>query len=391
MSLVISNAFIQTIPVRAIGMALGYCAYERAAQIINTRSPTVPTKYLPYMGLVAGALAITQQALVIYAVAILVLIPLKHAMVKEQSIAETSPFLEDMDVTVGSKDSHYVPLERETRQIAIFINILEKRNVMITGPSGSGKTALLESIVQRICKCDPTLHKGLRGKKFYRVSCVSLMSGAIYRGDLEQRIKGILDFAKSQKNSVIVFDEIHQLAMANKGYTGGSNVSALDFFKADLARGDISVIGITTNEEFLAYLNDPALQRRFNRIELKQPVFKDSLEMLKERAKSLLEKYPSITIADDVYEEILILVQKRVYQNSSLIDQGYDLLKAAFTTIALEKDSIDKICIGKDEMRKIFKDCFSMQTDNQEASSSHSCSGTEDHDKNSSFCVLKKN
>jgi len=359
MSLAISNTFIQTIPIRVAGMALGYCAYERFAQIVNAKSPTVPTSYLPCMGLVAGALAITQQAIVIYAVALLVLIPLKYVLTKEQLVTKIPSFLEDMHKTVGLEDHHYVPLLRATNQIAAFINISEKRNVIITGFAGSGKTALIEGIVQRICAGDSTLNESLRNKKFYRVSCVSIMSGTSYRGDLEERIAKVLQFAKSQRNSVIVFDEIHQLAMANKAYTGGNNVSVLDFFKADLARDEISIIGMTTDEEFAIHLNDPALQRRFNRIRLPLPNFEESLKMLKERTKDLLERYPNITIAEGTYKEVLMLAQKLLDQNPSLIDQGYTLLQIAFTVA----NSEGRRLIDKKEMENICKAYFDLKPD----------------------------
>ncbi|PWU16256.1 MAG: hypothetical protein C5B45_00845 [Chlamydiae bacterium] len=359
MSLAISNTFIQTVPIRVTGMALGYCAYERFAQIVHAKSPNIGTNYLPYMGLIAGALAITQQTIAIYAVALLILIPLKYALAKEQLIVKIPLFLEDMHKTVGLEDHNYTPLPEATKRIAVFINNLEKRNVMITGPAGSGKTALIEGIVQRICKKDSSLPENLLTKKFYKVSCVALVSGTTYRGSREEKIDEILKFTKNQANSVLVFDEIHQLAMANKSNIGSNNISVLDFFKEGLARSEISIVGMTTNEEFARHLNDPALERRFNRIQLKQPSFEDSLHMLKERARSLLKRYPSITIAEDVYKEVLTLAQKLLHQNSSLIDQGFNLLQTAFTVAGFEgRNRIDRKSMGN-----ICKEYFDMNPD----------------------------
>jgi SpoVK/Ycf46/Vps4 family AAA+-type ATPase len=364
MGLAASSTFIQTIPVRVAGMALGYCAYERFAQIVNAKSSIIPTNYLSYIGLIAGALVITQQAIVIYAVALLVLIPLQYVLTKEQLIAKIPSFLEDMHETVGLENHNYTSLPSADYQITVFINMKEKSNVMIIGPAGSGKTALIEGIIQRICASDSTLNESLRNKKFYRVDCLNLMSDTNYRGDLEKRIKNILEFAKSQKNSVIVFDEMHQLAMTNKGYEGGNNISILDLFKASLARGGISVIGMTTKKEFATYLeNDEALTRRFNIVELEPPSHESSLEMLKERAKGLLKDQQNITIAEGAYEEVLTLAQKLAHQKkSSLIDRAYTLLQAVFTAISIDESRRGKsCCVDRKEIKNIHRKLFCPQ------------------------------
>ncbi|MGL5263936.1 MAG: AAA family ATPase [Candidatus Rhabdochlamydia sp.] len=357
------EAFVKTTSTRIVGMALGYCICEKIAQILNAKFSASHTAHLPYAGLIVGVL-ITRKALIIHAIALLILIPLQGLLFKEK-VSKKPSFVEDMQVTVGLEDQHYILLEKETKQIAAFINNLEKSNVLILGPAGSGKTALIESIVQRVCKEDETLHKGLIDKKFYRVSCVDVMRGTTYRGALEEKIEQILKFAESQKKSVIIFDEIHQLALANRCNQGSNSISVLDFFKANLARSGISIIGMTTNKEFHTHLNDAALIRRFNLIHITAPSFEESLKMLKERTKGLLKKYPNIPITDhNIYKQILDFVQKKPYQNSSLIDQAYNILQTAFTVVSFENDAGFQKCIDKKSIQEICKNYFDKKSKN---------------------------
>ena len=342
-------------------MALGYSIYEKLAQIINAKFPAQKqtTAHLPYVGLITGAFVVDTQVAIICAIALLILIPLhKYFLPREESLCMPS-FMEDMQS--GVKDFCYLPLEEPTKRIAVFINNPEKKNVMITGPAGSGKSALIEGIVQRICKKDATLSNGFLDKKFYKVSCVNLIANTTYRGDLEARIKETLKFAKSQKNSIIVFDEIHLLTLANKGSEGGINV--LEFFKENLARDGISVIGLTTDEEYHKFLrNDRAIARRFNSVKLSSPSFEDSRKMLQERAKGLLSTHPNITITDNtIYEEILHLVEQQLDQESSLVDKGFDILQTVFTGIRLSTDPQTKTVISKEKIKDFCREYFNIE------------------------------
>jgi ATP-dependent Clp protease ATP-binding subunit ClpA len=249
------------------------------------------------------------------------------------------------------KKLHYTPRTEIIDSIACSLNKCEKRNVLIIGNPGSGKTSIVESIVQMQLNKDPLLHSALVDKKFYRVSCVDIMSGSTFRGSLERKIKEMLEFAASDKNIVLVCDEIHQLVLANTD-SSSSSLNILEFLKEKLAGDQISIIGMTTEKEYQEHMaGDGALIRRFAKVHLKDPSFEESLQMLKTRGKVFQDRYPDIEPLDDAMYNYILTVAKDGAE-TSLLDQAFDMLDTAYSSVSYQhnkvitKEIINEICKG---------------------------------------------
>ena len=141
-----------------------------------------------------------------------------------------------------------------------------KPSAILLGPAGVGKTRVVEELARRIATKDPTVPPRLRNKTIYELSLSSLVAGTMYRGMMEQKIEALIAFAKEPKNGAILFiDEIHQLVPAGN-QSSSSHEELAQSLKPALARGDLRVIGATTDQEGRRLAGDPAFARRFTRV-----------------------------------------------------------------------------------------------------------------------------
>lgn len=199
-----------------------------------------------------------------------------------------------------------------------------KNNPLLIGEPGVGKTAIAEGLAARIVAKD--VPEALNDKVIYSLDLGSLLAGTKFRGDFEGRIKGVLKEIKKRKNAILFIDEIHTIVGA--GSTSGGSMDASNLLKPSLANGEISCIGSTTFTEFRQHFEkDRALNRRFQRIDVKEPTTTETVEILKGLRPSF-EKHHEVSISDEALAAAVELSVKYL-QNKLLPDKAIDVVDEA--------------------------------------------------------------
>lgn len=207
----------------------------------------------------------------------------------------------------------------EISQVIEILNRRNKNNPVLIGEAGVGKTAIVEGLALHIK--EGNVPAKLKNKQIISLDVASLTSGTSYRGQFEERMKQLLAELQSKQDVILFIDEIHQLVGAGK--TEGS-MDAGNILKPTLARGDIQVIGATTLKEYREIEKDPALERRFQPITVKEPSVKDAVEILKGLAPKY-EAFHSVKYSDEVLQACVEL-SHRYIQDRHLPDKAIDLL-----------------------------------------------------------------
>ena len=207
-----------------------------------------------------------------------------------------------------------------------------KSNPVLVGEAGVGKTAIVEGLAQKVVKNDvPSL---LIGKHIYQVDLSSLVAGTKYRGEFEERIKGIVDEASSDDSIILFIDELHLLSGA--GSSEGS-MDAANILKPALARGKIRLIGATTLDEYRKSIEkDKALSRRFQTVLVEEPAPGITLRILK-GIKSHYESHHGVTIPDDILETA-ITMSGRYINDRFMPDKVIDIIDEASAIAKVEAD-----------------------------------------------------
>ena len=210
------------------------------------------------------------------------------------------------DLTADARAGRLEPVRCRGDEIARVVDILlrqGKNNPALVGPAGVGKTAIVEGLAQRIARGDVPL--SLRGVRILAVDHVSLLAGTTYRGQYEERIRAIVAESTAQPDVVLFVDELHNLI--GQGTAMGAAMDAGNMLKPALVRGDFRVIGATTDDEYEKWVcGDPALERRFQRVAVRELSGEETLEILRAR-KSRLERHHNVVIADDALAAALEL------------------------------------------------------------------------------------
>lgn len=218
--------------------------------------------------------------------------------------------------------------ESITKQLTGVLIGKNKPNAILVGPAGTGKTKIMEDLAYRLENNDPTIPDKLMGCKIYELPLSNIVSGSSYVGQLEEKIKAVIDFAADPKERVILFiDEIHQLADDHAGQTYAKIAQIL---KPALARGDIRCVGATTSQEANLLMDDPALNRRFSRIIVDELTPSQTVDILENARSGLMKHYQyKVSIADNVLPEIVRLADEYRPAGSHRPDNALTLMDRA--------------------------------------------------------------
>ena len=259
-----------------------------------------------------------------------------------------------VDLTARAREGKIDPVigrDAEIRRVVQVLSRRTKNNPVLIGEPGVGKTAVVEGLAQRIVAGD--VPESLRGKRLVALDLGSMVAGAKYRGEFEERLKAVLDEIKASDGQVVTFiDELHTVVGA--GATGDSAMDAGNMLKPMLARGELRMVGATTLDEYRQHIEkDPALERRFQQVFVGEPSVEDTIGIL----RGLKEKYEAhhkVQIADAALVAAATL-SSRYITSRFLPDKAIDLIDEAASRLRMEIDSrpveIDELQRAVDRLR----------------------------------------
>ena len=242
------------------------------------------------------------------------------------------------DITQYVKDGKTDPVigrDEEIRSITRILSRKTKNNPVLIGEPGVGKTAIIEGLAGRIVKGD--VPSSLKDKTIWELDMAALIAGAKYRGEFEERLKNVLNEVKKSEGNIIMFiDEIHMIVGAGK--LDGA-MDAGNMLKPMLARGEIHLIGATTLNEYRKYIEDDgALERRFQKVMVKEPNVSDTITILR-GLKPRFEVHHGVSISDAALVSAATL-SNRYITDRFLPDKAIDLIDEACASIRVQMDSV---------------------------------------------------
>ena len=297
----------------------------------------------------AGALPRTEKAMSIPASSEPLLVAIVQGKKENQAEkpAEADPLEKyARNLTQAAAQSRLEPLIGRNGEIASIIRILGKKtknNPMLIGEPGVGKSALVEGLAHRIAS--GRVPDMLKNAAVYALDLTQMVAGSKYRGEFEERIKRVIEAAQEKENAILFIDEMHTLIG-----TGGAegSLDAANMLKPALARGTLRVIGATTHKEYRKYVEkDPALARRFQRVDVQEPDKEQTLEIL----AGLRERYEAfhhVSITDEALSAAVEL-SSRYVTDRFMPDKAIDLIDEASSMARLDHS----MCNAPDEINEL--------------------------------------
>jgi ATP-dependent Clp protease ATP-binding subunit ClpA len=239
----------------------------------------------------------------------------KSSSIKEFT-TELTAIAKDFDDVIGR--------EKEIDRVMQVLVRRKKNNPVLVGEAGVGKTAIVEGLAKKIAL--NKVPKQLQNKKIYSLDIGSLIAGTKYRGEFEKRMKVILDELKKEKEPILFIDEIHMIVGA--GAAGSSSMDVANLLKPALSSGKIRCIGATTYEEYKNHFEkDRALNRRFQKIDIKEPSIEDTIKILK-GLKNRYEEFHNVRYSEEALKSAASLAKKYL-REKFLPDSAIDLIDEA--------------------------------------------------------------
>lgn len=234
--------------------------------------------------------------------------------------------------------------DKEIQETAEVLSRRTKNNPILVGEAGVGKTAIVEGLAQAIVKGN--VPSSIKDKEIISIDISSLEAGTQYRGAFEENIQKLVEAVKEAKNIVLFFDEIHQIIGSGSTGSDSGSKGLSDIIKPALSRGDISIIGATTQDEYRNnILKDPALTRRFNEVLVNEPSADDTVNILK-GIREKFEEHHHVELPDDVLKACVDLSIQYIPQRL-LPDKAIDVLDITAAHLSAQSPAIDKVEIEK--------------------------------------------
>ena len=227
--------------------------------------------------------------------------------------------------------------DTETERLIQTLTRRTKNNPVLVGEPGVGKTAVVEGLAQRMVKGNVPVE--LQGKRLVELDIAGMLAGTRFRGDFEERLKNVVSQVVADGNVILFIDEIHNLVGA--GATSDGAMDAAEILKPALARGELRIIGATTNNEYRKYIEkDPALERRFQPINVPEPSPEVAIEIVR-GVKDKYEKHHGVIITDEAIRTAVQL-SVRYITDRCLPDKALDIIDEACSNLKLTAYSVPK-------------------------------------------------